>query len=49
MEIAEDAQLSLFHYIKQELNVYIDSLIDNQEDSLKRDKYLKRVSNDLIA
>ena len=43
MEIAEDCQLSLFHFLKQQLLLELD---DNQELMVK---YSKRVSDDLIA
>tara|TARA_B100000965_G_scaffold160110_1_gene133475 strand:+ start:5389 stop:6012 length:624 start_codon:yes stop_codon:yes gene_type:complete len=43
MEIAEDAQIAIFHYIKQKL--YSESILD--EDQMP--KYNKRIREDLIA
>ena len=43
MEICEDIQLSIFHYIKQKL---VSNLDDNFE---KLSKYNKRISDNLIA
>lgn len=44
MEIAEDCQISLFHFIKQKL-IMQDPLIEKEKSS----KYFKRTNNDLIA
>ncbi len=44
MEIAEDCQISLFHFIKQKLMPQ-DPLVDKDKSS----KYFKRTNDDLIA
>ena len=47
MEMAEDAQLIIIHFIKQQLCEYLKSR-GYQEDS-RIEKYQKRVSNGEVA
>mgnify|MGYP006287112307 CR=1 FL=1 len=44
MEVAEDVQLAIFHYIKQRI-----CALYHKDYSLQQTKYLRRVSEDLIA
>ena len=47
MEMAEDSQLIIIHFIKQQLCEYLKSI--GQQESSKIDKYRKRVLNGEIA
>ena len=44
MEIAEDCQMAIFHYIKQKLVDICDTKYTNESN-----KYQKRINEDLIA
>lgn len=46
MEIAEDSQIIIFHFIKQKLVSRISSTMGSQ---IYSDKYLRRVSEDNVA
>ena len=49
MEIAEDAQLSIFHHIKQKLTFYLENQNMDLDNTFKKNKYMNRINNNLIA